>query len=1037
MNNHKKNKTNDGDLSKLVIERIDYIQEIIQNTTISIQEYKQMSIFSNVDMNTCITVLNELYICSRNVIGMSDIENTIDSLQKIIDKLSIIMSGYGTKNIADLIYITLGSDFPTLTNPYINAKYELIKRFVHPVGFKLISDTTCKSSNSICVDKITDEAIKLESAPLLECFECDTNTTSLNYKINGIRIILRGNNNKLIIVNGIVDDINLELLSNAYIDLRKQQLLDNKLHSKQINDTVFEKQVENITLHDILIFGNQDMIKKHFSTLLTVSSIKSDNIEQTIKKFMKFDVMSRRNMIIDLLTYNMDSEIQYVAYMLYDLITIDSNEPSIFDSFPWKIKLLFKDTMKSTIKYVQTLTAKYDVSRVTLEQQIYLLRVPDYVKEKAMNKLKEVKNRSDESGSKAKQYLEGLIKIPFNVYREEPILKITKRLNQTFRENLALIKRAHPTLSIVDKDAYTNLEIYQILDQVLSNDRDFNPDKISTNQIEVVIKYINQNNSKKIAWSKYKNKASKLAAIQTYKTACDIKHRIHIDGLLRNDDSKLYEKTQQMLDEIHLLKSSMCEVERALDESVYGHKTAKNQIVKIISQWISGENSGHCFGFEGSPGVGKTSLAKIGLSNCLKDENGKSRPFAFIAVGGSCNGSTLEGHGYTYVNSTWGKIADGLMEHQCLNLIIYFDELDKESKNGEHGKEITGILTHLLDQSQNSEFEDKFFAGIKLDLSKALIIVSYNDPNNIDKVLLDRIHRIKFDNLTADDKMVIAKDYMLPEINRKMGFDNTIIISDEILYEIINNYTSEPGVRKLKELLFDLYGELNIELLKCSDLTRSIPIRLTMDEVEMKYLAKYKKIKDTKIHAVDYVGTINGLWANALGKGGIIPIETVFYPSDVFLDLKLTGLQGDVMKESMNVAKSLAWSLCSPEIQTSLIASRTKNGIHIHCPEGAVSKDGPSAGTAITTAIYSLLNDMPIRKNVAITGEIDLRGNITAIGGLEHKITGGIRAGITKFLYPKENAKDFIDIQKKTKLASDIEFVEVSYIGEVFSHVFI
>jgi ATP-dependent Lon protease len=214
--------------------------------------------------------------------------------------------------------------------------------------------------------------------------------------------------------------------------------------------------------------------------------------------------------------------------------------------------------------------------------------------------------------------------------------------------------------------------------------------------------------------------------------------------MLRNDDSKLYEKTQQMLDEIHLLKNSMSEIERALDDSVYGHKTAKNQIVKIISQWISGENSGHCFGFEGSPGVGKTSLAKIGLSNCLKDEQGKSRPFAFIAVGGSCNGSTLEGHGYTYVNSSWGKIADVLMEHSCLNLIIYFDELDKESKNGEHGKEITGILTHLLDQSQNSEFEDKFFAGIKLDLSKALIIVSYNDPNNIDKVLLDRIHRIKF-----------------------------------------------------------------------------------------------------------------------------------------------------------------------------------------------------------------------------------------------------------------------------------------------------
>jgi len=1036
-----KNQINDGNLSQLIIERIDYIQKIIQNTTISIQNYKYISIFSNVDLNICITALNELYASSQKLLSKLDtepIENAINSLQKIIDKLSIIMSGYGTKNMDDLIYITLGSDFPSLINPHINAKFELIKRFVHPVGFKLISDTTCKiSSANLCIDKITDEAIKVESASLLECFECDVTTSSLNYSINGLRVILRGNNNKLLIVNGIVDDINLELLSNIYIDLRKQQILESKLSSKQINDEVFAKQIDNLTLRDILIFGNQDMIKKHFSTLLTVSTIKNDNIENTIKKFVKCDVLSRRNMIIDLLTYNIDSEIQYIAYMLYDLITIDSNEVSLFDSFPWKIKLLFKDTMKSTIKYVQSLTTKYDVSRITLEQQIYLLRVPDYVKEKAMNKLKEVKTKSDESGSKAKQYLEGLIKIPFNIYREEPILKITKRLNQTFRENVALIKRANPMLNIVEKDKYTNLEIYQILEQIVAKDRDFNPDKISTNQIEVIIKYINENNNKKITWSKYKNKASKLSAINAYKTTCEIKQRIQIDGLLCNDDNKLYEKTQQMLDEIRLLKKSMCDIERALDDSVYGHKNAKNQIVKIISQWISGENSGHCFGFEGSPGVGKTSLAKIGLSNCLKDENGQSRPFAFIAVGGSCNGSTLEGHGYTYVNSSWGKIADVLMEHSCLNLIIYFDELDKESKNGEHGKEITGILTHLLDQSQNSEFEDKFFAGIKLDLSKALIIVSYNDPNNIDKVLLDRIHRIKFDNLTTDDKMVIAKDYMLPEINRKMGFDNTIVISDEILYEIINNYTSEPGVRKLKEILFDLYGELNIELLKCSDLSRSIPIILTMDEVEIKYLARYNKIKDTKIHEIDYVGTINGLWANSLGKGGIIPIETVFYPSDVFLDLKLTGLQGDVMKESMNVAKSLAWSLCSNEIQTGIITSRAKNGIHIHCPEGAVSKDGPSAGTAITTAIYSLLNNIPIRKNVAITGEIDLHGNITAIGGLEHKITGGIRAGITKFVYPKENAKDFCEIQKKTILSSDIEFIEVSHISEVFKHVFI
>jgi ATP-dependent Lon protease len=190
------------------------------------------------------------------------------------------------------------------------------------------------------------------------------------------------------------------------------------------------------------------------------------------------------------------------------------------------------------------------------------------------------------------------------------------------------------------------------------------------------------------------------------------------------------------------------------------------------------------------------------------------------------------------------------------------------------------------------------------------------------------------------------------------------------------------------------------------------------------------------------VGIINGLYANSRGNGGIIQIEASFFPTTTFLDLKLTGLQGDVMKESMNVAKTLAWTLCSPEIQQKRLLEFEANknqggGIHIHCAEGAVGKDGPSAGIASTTAIFSLLTGQAICNTVAITGEVDLRGNAMPIGGLEYKITGGIRAGVKKFLYPKENHNDFTEFIAKHDVGDDIEFIEISTIQDVFRHVFI
>ncbi len=193
---------------------------------------------------------------------------------------------------------------------------------------------------------------------------------------------------------------------------------------------------------------------------------------------------------------------------------------------------------------------------------------------------------------------------------------------------------------------------------------------------------------------------------------------------------------------------------------------------------------------------------------------------------------------------------------------------------------------------------------------------------------------------------------------------------------------------------------------------------------------------ERKIHSSNSVGIINGLWANSLGKGGIIPIQSLFFPTSTFLELKLTGLQGDVMKESMNVAKTLAWNLTNSDNKKKWLSlfNETKcQGLHIHCPEGAVSKDGPSAGAAITTAIYSLFNDKKIPNNIAVTGEINLQGEITAIGGLDYKIIGGIKAGIKKFFFPEANERDFIQFKNDNykHISNDIEFVKLNNINQL------
>jgi ATP-dependent Lon protease len=1075
-------KTKDVKKIQFCKKKIILFQELISNTVLAIQKYKIKDIIGVSELNTGIqgleslyNELNKLQSCLKK--KKVDINNIINNLQKINNELSNIFRKSGTQNIDDLISVAFSADFINKSiNDENKDKYEIIRKYVHPINYKAIAwkPNNTKANKKITKNRIVEDFMIVENADNFECFDLARTSNKFNTKVYGIKIAIKNPiEKKTLIISGLVDDIiltcnNHNFIKNKIISIYEEKPID----QEYFNTPDFERFVNTLTIKELLIYSNKELYQRFIGYVTQINLIKQKPISQNVKEFISCELYGQRKTLIQLLMKKGNPEFQYLAYLLYDLLTNEGNgngadtleQTILFDSLPWNIKKFFRDAMKTTLKYTRDLS-NFDTNKIPIEQQICLLKASDNVKEKAMVKLKEVKAKSEDSGSKARQYLEGLLKIPFGIYRKEKILTIMKDIKSDFEIILNLINDESPNY-INKKNSYSYIEICKCIDDIQNNYLN-NIHKIV---MQKLIKcFTNGKRDTLVANICYINSIIKKHKLKNNKLCHSGKktnymrenmiifiNDVSTNNLILKEMQKkfpgsfhieLEKKIISQIENIHnkwnSINTSMTNTNTILNDAVHGHTNAKRQIERIIGQWINGEQHGYCFGFEGPPGVGKTSLAKKGLAKCLYDEATKTnRPFAFIPIGGSCNGSTLSGHNYTYVGSTWGRIVDILMEKKCMNPIIFIDELDKVSKS-EHGKEIIGILTHLVDSTQNESFQDKYFNGIDLDLSKALFIFSYNDPSAIDRILLDRIHRIKFDNLSVEEKLVISNKYLLPEINKNIGLEDIIVFDDTILRYIIETFTNEPGVRKLKEILFEIISEINLSILQNEDKYKEIPIKITKKDVKHNFLKERIEVRHAKIHDTPAVGVISGLWANSLGGGGVIPIETTFFPAQNFLDFKLTGLQGDVMKESMNVAKTLAWKLTSKAKQKKFIkdSSETKmQGIHIHCPEGATPKDGPSAGTAITTTIYSILNNKKIKNTIAITGEINLQGKVTAIGGLKLKILGGVKAGVKEFIFPKENNNDFEKFMEKHGEKDEIKnivFHQVSNISEVLLLVFV
>tara|TARA_B100000575_G_C23143606_1_gene666617 strand:+ start:12220 stop:15453 length:3234 start_codon:yes stop_codon:yes gene_type:complete len=1058
---------------KNVSQKITYYKSIVQNTILSIQKYKSLDIVSASDLNICVNKLQEIHTVLTNIERSftpksKNVNNIVQRLQDINNEITIVFQKYGTDSIENVLAIVFGQQY-LKQNLLNDEKMKVINKYLHPISYKILnwgSNDVKETNKRLARNKIVEDFMIVETAKTLDCFDLSRTSNIFQLKVYGIKICFQNPViKKTLIIQCIADDVLISCSDDLYIIQYLKEL-----HGYKINDfdpEEYHNFISALSLKELLIYNNQELFHKFVGFCNQNKLVKQKTIQDIIKEFLSSDLYKQRNILMQILLKNNDPEFQYLSYLLYDLLsnenngTIDTQEQTLlFDSFPWSIKKFFKSAMKKTINYTKEIS-DFETSKIPLEQQICLLKASNAVKEKAMIKLKEIKAKTEDSGSKARAYLEGLLKIPFGIFKTEQILNIMKDINIIFKKLITKIKEQDSNFSIPILEKYTNNDIIKYtkyitdtyIQTLSSNNVKSLIDDYINNKREILVYnicYINnvlkKNNIKKYHIC-HSGKKTNYMKQQIKNTINDFSN----NSLIFNDIEKKYKNDKNItLNSVYtdisdisnkweVIKNGMDDIHNALEDCVHGHKNAKRQIERIIGQWVTGEQTGYCFGFEGPPGVGKTSLARKGLAYCLKDNKGNPRPFSFIAVGGASNGSTIAGHNYTYVGSTWGKIVDVLIDSSCMNPIIFIDELDKISKT-ENGKEIIGILTHLIDTTQNEQFQDKYFSGIDLDLSKALFIFSYNDVQAIDRILLDRIHRIKFKHLTLQDKLTICHKYILPEYYEKFNIAD-LNFSDDILTFIIQHYTNESGVRKLKEIIFEILSEINLQILQ--NHSTPINIEITIDSIKKLYLKNKTVIKEKNIHKTSQVGIINGLWANSLGMGGIIPIESSFMPSNTFLELNLTGLQGDVMKESMNVAKTLAWKLTPNSIKTKLINKFKKTKmqcIHIHCPEGAVPKDGPSAGTAITVCIFSLFNDKKIKNNIAITGEINLQGQVTPIGGLELKVLGGIRAGVKTFIYPKDNQDDFDKIMNDTidhSIFQNINFISVENIQEVLDIVFI
>ncbi|WP_415329731.1 endopeptidase La [Clostridium perfringens] len=558
-------------------------------------------------------------------------------------------------------------------------------------------------------------------------------------------------------------------------------------------------------------------------------------------------------------------------------------------------------------------------------------------------------------------------KLIFYVKQEIEVAKIEKRIGTKVKKKLDKGQRE-----------YYLREQMKVIQEELGEDDD---NKKAIIEFEKVI------NEKKLP-NQVKEKAqyeiSKLKASSPYSQDGGVT-RTYLENLLDMPWGEFTEDTLNIKD-----------ARKVLDKDHYGLKDVKDRILEYLAvKQISNSLRGPILCLVGPPGVGKTSIAKSVATSL-------NRKFVRMSLGGVRDEADIRGHRRTYVGAIPGRIVTGLKEAKSMNPVFLLDEIDKLGMDFKGNP--ADALLEVFDNEQNKTFRDHYLE-VDVDLSEVMFITTANSLDGIPRPLLDRMELIEVSGYTYEEKFRIAKKYLVPKVLKEHGVDNKIItISDSALKLIIDSYTRESGVRNLQRQIANVIRKGIKDIIEKDKKNLNISTKL----VE-KYLGP-KIFSYEEIDKKDKVGVVTGMAWTAYG-GDTLPVEAMVM--DGKGRLELTGQLGDVMKESARAA----YSYVRAHMKELGIKDEfySKKDIHIHAPEGAVPKDGPSAGVTMTTALVSALTGKKVKHNVAMTGEITLTGKVLAIGGLKEKCLAARRVGIDTVIVPKENEKDVIKLPKIVK----------------------
>lgn len=598
-----------------------------------------------------------------------------------------------------------------------------------------------------------------------------------------------------------------------------------------------------------------------------------------------------------------------------------------------------------------------------------------------------------------------------------PYLQIENERNLEYVYETNCVKR----LEMILEDIYHEMEVFEIeqeIDEKIKKDLDDNQKEyILRQKIKVIKEELGESSIKDDDVSSLKRQIEMLKAPEK------VKERLY------NEVSR-FETLTIASPELNIIRSyidwllalpwnnytidndDLVEVRKKLDESHNGLDEVKTRIIEFLAvKQMTNSLRGPIICLVGPPGVGKTSLA-FSIASAMH------RSFTKISVGGVHDEAELVGHRRTYLGASPGRIIQSLKKAKSSNPVFLIDEIDKMQKD--YKGDPSSVLLEILDPEQNKFFSDNYIEE-EYDLSKVMFIATANYIEDIPEALKDRLEIVELSGYTEYEKIDIAKKYLIPKICREHGVNVAgIVIKDDVIKKIIRSYTKEAGVRELERKIATIIRKI---------VTSIVEKRILMN----KYIIDIKKVEeflgkpkyDIYKGVISEIGVVNGLAYTQYG-GDILPIEVTYFKGTG--TLVLTGSLGDIMKESAMIA--LDYIKTNYKEFGIKYDDLIQNDIHIHVPEAAIPKEGPSAGITLTTALISAFTKLKIPKKLAMTGEITLKGTILPIGGLKEKSIGALRTGIQKIIIPEANARDLDEIPSEVK--DNIEYITVKDYKEVF-----